>query len=304
MKKLWLTGLLPAVFTPMGPDGELNLEAVGPITDRLVAEGVSGLYICGSTGEGPLLSREERMATAEAYIEAAAGRIPTVVQVGQHSIPEARILAEHAQSHGADAISAIPPAYFKPSSLEALVKSMAMIAGAAPELPFFYYHIPGVTGVELDLVKFLELGAELIPTLAGAKYSTFTMFELQRAIDLDGGRFNLLSGPDEMLLSAIVVGVHGAVGSTYNFATPLYRRIIEAFERGDLVEARRCQGLSARMVREIEETRAGPGLKAMMKLIGFDCGGTRMPQEPLSAEEEAELRARMEAIGFFDWGRN
>lgn len=304
MKKLWLTGLIPAVFTPMGPDGELDLEAVGPIADRLVAEGVSGLYICGSTGEGPLLSREERMATVEAYIEAVAGRVHTVVQVGQHSIPEARLLAEHAQAHGADAISSIPPAYFKPSSLEALVRSMAEIAAAAPELPFYYYHIPGVTGVELDLVKFLELGAESIPTLVGAKYSTFTMYELQRAIDLDGGRFNLLSGPDEMLLSALVVGVHGAVGSTYNFALPLYRRVVDAFERGDLAEARRCQGLAAKMVREIQEFRAGPGLKAMMKLVGLDCGGTRLPQEPLSAEEVAALGARMEEIGFFDWGRN
>ena len=144
-----LTGLIPAVFTPLDSAGKLNLEVVGPVTDRLVSEGVAGLYICGSTGEGPLLSREERLATAEAYIQAAAGRIPAVVQVGHHSIREAQLLAEHAQAQGADAISAIPPAYFKPASLEILVASLAEIARAAPELPFFYYHIPRVTGVEV-----------------------------------------------------------------------------------------------------------------------------------------------------------
>lgn len=303
MNRLWLTGLIPAVFTPMGPYGELNLEPVGPMTDRLVAEGASGLYICGSTGEGPLLSREERMATAEAYIAAAAGRIPAVVQVGQHSIPEARILAEHARAHGADAISSIPPSYFRPSSLEALVDAMAAIAAAAPELPFFYYHIPQVTGVELDLLGFLKLGAERIPNLAGVKYSSTTIYELQRALALDGGRFNLLFGSDEMLLSALVIGVHGAVGSTYNFAAPLYRRLIEAFERGDLEEARRCQGLAAEMVGVVQEFRPNPGLKTVMKLSGFDCGGTRLPQQPLAPAEEAALRARLEAIGFFDWGR-
>ncbi len=304
MDRFRLGGLIPAVFTPMDPAGRLHLEVVGPATDRLVSEGVSGLYICGSTGEGPLLTREERKATAEAYIQAAAGRIPTVVQVGHHSIAEARLLAEHAQEHGADAISAIPPTYFKPDSIETLVASLAEIAAAAPELPFFYYHIPHLTGVALDLVRFLELGSERIPTLVGAKYSTTTVYELQLALKLDGGRFNLLFGADEMLLSALVIGVHGAVGSTYNFAAPLYQRVIRALEQGDLAEARRCQALAARMVRVLLNHRGNPAIKTMMKLTGLDCGATRLPQKPLSGAEEASLRAALEEIGFFEWGRS
>lgn len=303
MNSFRITGLVPAVFTPMRSDGSVNLELIGPITDRLVAEGVGGLYVCGSTGEGPSLSREERMATAAAYLHAAAGRVPVVVQVGHNSLADARALAEHAAALGADAISAVAPSYFKPASLEVLVDTLAEVARAAPGLPFYYYHIPAVTGVHLDMVRLLEVGSERIPTLVGAKYSTTTVYELQACLAARGGRFNLLFGSDEMLLSALVTGVHGAVGSTFNFATPLYRRVVAAFERGDLAEACREQGRAVEMVRVLVDHGANPAIKAMMKLTGLDCGATRLPQRALSAAQEASLRARMEEIGFFEWGR-
>ena len=153
-------------------------------------------------------------------------------------------------------------------------------------------------------MRLLELGGERIPTLVGAKYSTTSISELQLALELAGGRFNLLFGADEMLLSALVVGVHGAVGSTYNFAAPLYRRIIAAVARCNLPEARRCQALAARMVQVLLQHRGNPAIKAMMKLTGLDCGGTRLPQQALSAAEEASLEAAMREIGFFEWGRS
>jgi N-acetylneuraminate lyase len=303
-KRYHITGIVPAVFTPMHADGQLNLDLVTPITEQLVKEGIGGLYVCGSTGEGPSLTREERMSVAKAYIDAAAGRVPVIIQVGHNSIGEAKKLAAHAQEHGADAISAVPPSYFKPASLENLIDILYEIMVAAPDLPFYYYHIPRLTAVHLDMVQFLEVGAQRLPNLVGVKYSTFTVYELQSCLSVDDGRFNLLFGSDEMLLSGLVAGAHGAVGSTYNFATPLYNRIIAAFESNDITEAQRSQALSANMARLIFHYGTGNApLKSMMKLIGLDCGPVRLPQVALNVEEESRLKQDMEQIGFFNWAR-
>ena len=296
-----LRGLVAAVFSPMTLNGSVNLAQIVPVTEQLIQDGVTGLYICGSTGEGPCLSREERMDVAEAYVTASARRIPAVVQVGSQSIPEAQKLAEHASRMGADAISAIPPNYFKPNSLDTLIASIAEIASAAPELPFYYYHIPSVTGVQLDVPSFLAEAAPRIPNLVGVKYSHSTVFELQGCMEV--GNFDLLFGSDEMLLSALVVGIKGAVGSTYNFAAPLYNRIIKAFEQGDMEMAKQLQGKAAQMVRVLVEHGGTPAIKAVMGLIGVDCGGTRLPQKALSNTLIEALRADLIAIGFFDWGR-
>ena len=300
-----ITGIVPAVFTPMHPDGRLNLGMVQPITNQLIDQGVGGLYVCGSTGEGPSLTREERMAVAEAYIAAAAGRAPVIVQVGHNSIKESQTLAAHAQAAGADAISAVPPSYFKPASLENLVDILSDIMNEAPKLPFYYYHIPRLTAVNLDMVAFLEVSARRLPNLVGVKYSTFTVFEMQTCLSVGEGRYNILFGSDEMLLSGLVGGANGAVGSTYNFAAPLYNRIVAAFERGDVAEAQQLQALSAQMTRRIFKYGHGNApLKSVMKYIGLDCGPVRRPLVALTPDAESSLKRELEEIGFFQWARN
>ena len=302
MQALFIEGLVPAVFTPLDNNGSLNLSQIEPLTEHLISAGVSGFYVCGSTGEGPSLTREERMAVAEAYINAAAGRVPVIVQVGHTSLAEAELLAQHAEQQGADALSAIPPTYFKPGSLGTLLACLEQIATAAPSLPFYYYHIPCMTSVELDVVQLLELAAQQMPNFTGVKYSTTTVFEMQACVNASNGRFNILFGCDEMLLSGLIGGAHGAVGSTYNFAAPLYQRVIQAFEQGDIATAQQEQSRAVEMVRILVEFGANPAIKAMMKLIGLDCGPTRLPQQALTPEQEDALKQRMMSIGFFDWG--
>ena len=297
-----VSGLIPAVFTPMRPNGDVDLDQILAVTDQLINEGVSGLYVCGSTGEGPSLTREERMAVAKAYVKAAAGRVPVLVQVGHNSIREAQLLAEHAQAIGADAISAVPPSYFKVASLDNLFDILAELLAAAPDMPFYYYNIPHLTNANVDIVALLEQAGERLPSLVGVKYSSSTVYELQECTAVADGRYNLLFGSDEMLLSGLVAGAHGAVGSTYNFAMPLYNRVVAAFQAGDIEEAMRNQALAARMVRHILPY-GSPALKTMMKFIGLDCGPARLPQISLTATQEMELHATIEEIGFFDWGR-
>jgi N-acetylneuraminate lyase len=257
--------------------------------------------VCGSTGEGPLLTTEERKATAAAFVRAAAGRLPVVVQVGHSSVVEARQLAAHAQQIGANATSAVAPYYFKPSSVESLVDCLAEIAGGAPDLPFYYYHIPALSGVNLDMVEMLRQAPAKMPNFAGIKYTAATADELQALLAAGEERFDILFGRDEMLLSGLATGATGAVGSTYNFAAPLYGRLIDAFQRGDLDEARRCQGQSVAMIRLILGYRGQAGLKATMRLIGLDCGPNRLPAVSLTPEELAKMRRELDALGFFQW---
>jgi N-acetylneuraminate lyase len=298
-----LKGLIAATYTPLDEHGHLHTTPVGPMVGQLIAEGVAGLYVCGSTGEGMSLTGVERRAVAEAFAKEAAGRIPVVVQVGHNSIREAAELAAHAASIGADVISATAPSYFKIGSVELLVSCMAEIASAAPELPFYYYHIPALTGASLDMLEFLRQAGERIPNLAGLKYTAPTVHEYQACRELEGGRFDILWGCDEMLLSALAVGARGAVGSTYNIAAPLYRRIIDRVAAGDFTEAGRLQSLSVTMIRTIGRWPFHPAMKEVLRLIGLDCGSCRLPQPRLTPEQTRKLRTSLEKIGFFEWAR-
>lgn len=299
-----LRGLVAATYTPFASDRSLDLAAVPPLVERLVADGVAGLYVCGSTGEGVSLSTAERKRVTEAFVAAAANRVPVVVQVGHNSLAEARDLAAHAEAAGADATSAMPPSYFKPASVAMLVECSAAIAAAAPRLPFYYYHIPVMTGVAVSMTSFLTEAARRIPNLAGLKYTANTLHEYQECVALDGGRFDVLFGFDELLLPALSVGAAGAVGSTFNIAAPLYRRVIDAFARGDVEAARAAQLQAVQMIAAIGRHPFHPAMKVVLGWLGTPCGSCRPPLPELSAGEQATLRAALEAIGFFTWARS
>jgi len=304
MPCLRLKGLVAATLTPLHDDGSLNLDQVGPIVDHLLGQGVEGLYVCGSTGEGISLMGAERKAVARAYVEAAHHQLPVVVQVGHNSLSEAHELARHAQEIGADAISANAPSYFKVGSVESLVACMRKIASGAPDLPFFYYHIPHLTGAHLNMLEFLEQASQQIPNLAGIKYTSPTLHEYQCCLEWKDGAYGVLWGCDEMLLPALAVGATGAVGSTYNIAASLYTRMIEAFQDGNLDTARRCQSLAIRLINVLYEWPFHAALKEVMRMLGLDCGPCRLPHPELAAEDVRRLRTRLEAIQFFDWCRS
>jgi N-acetylneuraminate lyase len=296
-----LTGLIAATYTPMNGDGSLNLQAIPAMVDHLERSGVSGIYICGSTGEGVSLSGAERRDVAEAYIAAAKGRLRTVVQVGHNSIVEARQLANHAQQCGADAFSAIPPFYYKIESLPMLIDCAAQIAGAAPDLPFYYYHIPAFTGTAVDMVDFMSAAASRIPNLAGLKYTAHKAYEYQACRELFNGRFDVVWGADEMLLSALAVGARGAIGSTYNIAAPLYRGIIDAYDRQDMEQAQQLQLRSVTLVRLLNKYPFHAAVKTVLGLFGIDAGPCREPLASLDKTQQANLALELEDSGCWEW---
>ena len=298
-----LRGLVAATYTPFKPDRSLDLAAVRPLVEWLLADGVGGFYVCGSTGEGVSLSSTERKQVTEAFVAATASRVPVVVQVGHNSLAEACELAAHAEAAGADATSAMPPSYFKPNSVAMLVECCRQIAAAAPKIPFYYYHIPVLTGVALPMAAFLTAAAEHIPNLAGLKYTANSLNEYQACVALDGGRFDVLYGFDELLLQAISVGASAAVGSTFNIAAPLYRRVFEAFHAGDIEAARREQLRAVTMIDAIAAYPFHPAMKRILGWLDTPVGTCREPLPELSDAQAESLRGHLDAIGFFEWAR-
>ncbi len=278
-----LTGLVAATFTPMNGDGAIDLQRIPAVCDFVLGQGVDGLFVCGSTGESPSLTLDERMLVAQTYVEAAAKRVPVVVHVGHNSLSDARTLAAHAQQLGADAIAVVPPSYFPLTSVDVLVECLQQIAKGAPEVPLFYYHIPPITGVDLSMVELLER-AEALPTLAGIKFSAPQFEELAACVEYGSRRYNILFGCDELLLSGLMAGVAGAVGSTYNFMAPHYRRVIDAFEAGRVDDATQHQAVATGIVEEILRHGGHDAIKAAMGILGIDCGPPRLPWKPLSDE--------------------
>ncbi|WP_291911913.1 dihydrodipicolinate synthase family protein [Chitinophaga sp. CB10] len=293
-----IQGLIAATFSTFNEDGSLNLSLVPSLVDNLVQQGVKGVFICGTNGEGPNLTAEERMATVEAFVQAANKRCLVLVHVGHSSIAEARRLAAHAQKAGADAISAVSAFYFKPASARNMVDCMAQIAAAAPALPFYYYHIPAITGVAVNPLEFLELAENRIPNLAGIKYTAATLHEYQACLNYGNGKYDILFGYDELLLPALSVGAKGAIGSTYTFAAPLYLRILELFEQGDLTGARALQYEAVKMIQCLGWYSPIPAQKAIMKLLGTDLGPCRLPLTTLDASQQEKIAQYLQEIRF------
>ncbi len=296
-----IEGLMAAAVTPLRSDGRLNLAQVAPIVDRLIEQGVAGFYVCGSTGEGMSLSDDERCAVAEAYIKAARERVKVMIQVGHNSLAAAARLASHAQEAGADAISATCPSYFPLDGLDSLIESMAQVADGAPALPFYYYHIPVLTGARFDMLDFLTRAEERIGNLAGLKYTMPTLHEFQLCQELGGGKFDVLWGVDEMLLAAVATGAKGAVGSTYNVSPAAYLEIMRAVTEGRLPDARAWQSHVATMIRLLASYPFHAALKETMRLLDMECGPCRLPLRTLSPQEADDLRTSLAEIDFFQW---
>jgi N-acetylneuraminate lyase len=300
-----LHGLVAATHTPFHPDGSLNLAVVERQAARLLADGVTTAFINGTTAECVSLSMEERRALAQRWFEVARGTALRIsVHVGANCLPDARALAAQAQELGAVSISAFAPSYFKPRDLDALIAWCAEIAAAAPETPFYFYDIPAFTHVSLPMPDFLERAPARIPTLAGLKFTNPDLMAYQLCLAAGGGRFDVAYGCDEWLLAALVLGGKGAVGSTYNFAAPIYQRLWKAFAAGDLGAARLEQYRSVQLIRLLAAKGFMGAAKATMALLGVDVGPARLPHGSLTADQTKTLRSELDALGFFDWIRS
>jgi N-acetylneuraminate lyase len=297
-----LIGLVAATHTPFDSHGQLNLVAIEKQAEHLHRTGANAVFIGGSTGESHSLTVEERRALARRWSEVVRGSsLRLVVHVGSNCLADARALASQAEALGVTAIVALAPSYFKPKSLDALVGCCADIAAAAPSVPFYFYDIPALTGVQFSMPEFLTVAANHIPTLAGLKFTNADLMAYQCCLHVHEGRFDLPWGIDEYLLAALALGAAGGVGSSFNFAAPIYRRMMAAFAKGDLAAARAEQFRSVQLIELLARFGYLAAAKALMGMLGVEVGPVRLPNVNLTTEERVRLRTALEKLGFFEW---
>lgn len=297
-----LTGLVAATHTPFQSDGTLHLGAIERQAEHLLKTGVSTVFVGGSTGESHSLTVIERQSLAKRWSEVIQGTtLQLVIHVGSNCLSDSQALATQAQSLKATAISALSPSYFKPKSLDTLIACCQAIASSAPQTPFYFYDIPVLTGVSFSMPEFLEKAPKLVPSLAGIKFTNSDLMAYQKCLQFQNRRFDIPWGVDEYLLAALALGAKGAVGSSYNFAAPIYLNVIAAFEKGDLEAARQYQLQSVQLIELLARYGYMAAAKATMGFLGVDVGPARLPNSNLPADQLAALRSELTTLGFFDW---
>lgn len=295
-----LQGLIAAPFTPMHKDGSLNLALIPDYYEMLKANAVTGAFICGSTGEGVSLTLQEKKSVAEAWAACTKNdpHFTVMPLVGGTCLNDSIELALHASETGLDAVSFTAPYYFKPANVDMLAQCCAEVAAAVPDMPFYYYHIPVLTGVGFPMFDLLKAVDKSIPNFAGIKYTHEDFMDFLSCINFQEGKYDMLWGRDENMLPALSLGSRGAVGSTYNYAAPLYYDLIQAFDNGDLETAQALQQKSIDMIRLLGKYGGIATGKAYMKLINMDCGEFRLPVSNMSNAGFELFKKDAEQLGF------
>ena len=292
-----LTGLIAAPHTPFDANGEVNYPVIDRIAEHLIAQGVKGAYVCGTTGEGIHCSVEERKKIAERWVAASQGQLSITLHTGALSIADALELSRHAETLDIFATSVIGPCFFKPSTVDDLVEYCRIIAAAAPSKGFYYYH-SGMSGLSLDMEQFLIAAADKIPNLSGMKFNSADMYEFQRCLRVNNRQFDIPFGVDEFLPAGLACGAVGAVGSTYNYAAPLYHRLIESFNRGDHQDVAACMDKVIAIIRILVQYGGVAAGKLAMQLHDIDVGDPRRPLRPMASEQK---RVALEAFRAADF---
>lgn len=282
-----LTGLIAAPHTPFTADGSVNYPVIDQIATHLIEQGVKGAYVCGTTGEGIHCSVDERKKIAERWVSASGGKLSITLHTGALSIADSLELSRHAETLDIFATSVIGPCFFKPGNIDDLVEYCRINAAAAPSKGFYYYH-SGMSGVNLDMEQFLQVAADKIPNLTGMKFNSSDMYEYQRCVRVNNGQFDIPFGVDEFLPAGLACGAVGAVGSTYNYAAPLYHRLIDSFNRGDQQDVAACMDKVISIIRVLVQYGGVAAGKVAMKLHGIDVGDPRRPLRPMTEQQKQD----------------
>ncbi|WP_135552401.1 dihydrodipicolinate synthase family protein [Paenibacillus cymbidii] len=280
------SGIHVAMNSCYGPDGKVSPEAARKLTRFLIDKGVQGLYVGGSTGEGPLQTAEERMEVLEAVAAESKGEVTVIAHIGAITTEDSVKLARHAEKVGIDGISSIAPFYF--SYTEAAVKQYWLSMMDSTSLPFFIYYIPAATGFQMSSGLLKELTSH--ERLAGIKITTFSTYELQQFKAIGGDRFVVFNGPDQQYLAGRAMGASGGIGGTYGVMPELFLKIEHYFSKGDMQRAQYWQFVVNDIITDIRSIGLFAAVKEIIKLRGVDCGSPRLPLPPATADNYPAIR--------------
>lgn len=289
-------GVIPAIVTPMSRDGKsVDHGALREYCDFMVERGVQGIFCCGTTGEGPLLSISERREIAETIVSHIKKRIKVIVQTGYITTEGSVELTVHSQSIEADAAGVVFPYYYHlPEDI--LYMHFLDIAEAVPGFPIFIYNIPQYTGNNLSLELFEKLLVS-VKNIVGVKNSSANMLHMMGLIQRARGRCAVFAGNDGLILPALCAGADGIVsGNASAFPEP-FVEMYRAFMNGDLKAAREMQLFIDRLRKVLASGRDIESFKKALEFRGFGAGGVRPPNRNLTEDEAKTLKKSLNELG-------
>ncbi len=284
MGKIRFEGLIPALITPLNEDESINCKVLSKMLLEMMSEGADGFYIAGATGEGLALRPEDRRVLAEESVRTVTHRKPCIIQVASTDFSEAIALAKHAESIGADAISATPPLFFGYNSDEVYEYYKAL--ANAVHIPLMIYYNPNA-GFKMD-AKFAARAFEIdnITAIKWTSPSYDQMMELKR---LTNGEMNIINGPDQMLLMGLSAGADGGIGTTYNYMLEYFRGIHDCYKNGDHGKAYEYQVKVTKVLSVITSRSFIPVSKVLMEARGYAVGNATFPMERFTKEEKRKI---------------
>ena len=292
-----LKNLIAATYAPMYKDSSLNLDIIGSYGKFLKRNKVAGAFINGSTGDFASLTSAERKLIVEAWSKNKPNDFFLINHVGHTSLKEAMELTLHS-AEKVDAIATLAPFYFRINTVGKLVEFCKSIASCAPNLPFYYYHIPDLSGADVKMIDFLKIATNEIPNFAGIKFTKNNLIDYKYCLDFEDKAYDILFGVDEIFVSSLPLGAKGWVGSTYNHLAPLYYKVKEAFENNDHKTAVDLQTKAMLFVDILNDKGGFNGVaKGYMKTLGVDCGPSRFPHSTLNDGDFAEITKELDALG-------
>lgn len=293
MSNVKFTGIMPALVTPLNADESINRSAAERLMKWHLSQGMDGFYLCGGTGEGPVVQPKARMELAEIARAETKGKANLIVHVGAVDLKTAVALAKHAGEIGVDAISSVPPFFFHYG--EAQIAQYYTALSEASGLPVIMYASP-LSGVNItwDMVGRLMN----VPNMIGLKWTSYDYYTMHRIKELNGGDINVLNGPDEALLCGLSMGADGGIGATYNVMPKVFRQIFDCFKAGDISGAQQAQFRANQLISILIKYEVVPSVKEVLKMLGYDCGYGVYPTKRLSDDEIKALRRDLDAIEY------
>lgn len=281
-----LKGVLPALLTPFNDDGSINFSSIAKLVDFNVKKGVNGFYVGGSSGEGMLLTIDERKQVFKAAAEANQGRAGLIAHVGTICTDHAIEMAKYAKELGYDAISAVAPYYYG-FSYDAIKNYYLDIVNAV-DIPMIIYNFPNANGFNFTKAIAEELFAAS-DNFIGIKHTTSDLFLLQQFKTMDKNPI-VYNGWDEMFIAGLTMGADGGIGSTYNFMAERFIEIYNLFQKGDIETARKKQYEVNEIISEVVSYGTFAAEKALITELGIPMGGCRRPFRPISEEGRKKMK--------------
>ena len=285
-----IRGVIPALITCFDENGELDERRQRSVVRFLLGKGVNGLYLTGSTGESFMMSPQERMRVVETVVDEVQGSVPVVAHVGAISTRLSIELARQAEAAGVDAISSVPPFYWKFTDDEIFDYYRELTSSVGLPMVIYNLELAGLVGY--SLIKRISA----IEGVQGIKYTAPTHDEIMRIKEEIGRDFVVYSGADQMAMSGLMFGADGIIGSFYNMIPELFMRLYEAVQSGDLATARRLQTHANAVIAYSHAFSYVSVIKRSMKWADADGGYCRHPFAPISSDDEETLKRGMREI--------